>query len=158
MGYEAAVFLSDEDATTRLGEAIAPLLRPGDTILLEGQIGAGKTHFVRSVVRALLRSGKRREIDVPSPTYTLVQTYHALSVTVWHADLYRLTDSSEVAELGLDEAFQSAIVLVEWPDRLEDPPGDALTLRFDVQNEGRMATFASPSSRWKILDNAIANL
>ena len=158
MGYEAAVFLPDEDATTRLGEAIAPFLRPGDTILLEGQIGAGKTHFVRSVIRALLRPGKGHEIDVPSPTYTLVQTYHALGVTVWHADLYRLADSSEVAELGLDEAFQSAIVLVEWPDRLEDPPGNALTLRFDVQNEGRMATFASPSSHWKILDNAIVDL
>ena len=115
---------ADETLTAGLARALAPLLRPGDTLLLDGPVGAGKTHFARALIRA--RQGDAAE-DVPSPTFTLVQTYaDAAGVELWHADLYRLSDPSELVELGLDEAMDSAITLIEWPDRLGPPPHGAL--------------------------------
>jgi len=116
------------DATAALARAIAPFLRAGDIILLDGPIGAGKTHFARSLIRALQGLGSVE--DIPSPTFTLVQTYDTQAGEVWHADLYRLTDVGEVYELGLDDAFETAICLIEWPDRLgRTQPSGALTLR-----------------------------
>lgn len=133
---ETTIPLPDADATAALGQRLAALLQPGDTVLLEGPIGAGKSHLARALIRARLG----RMEDVPSPTFTLVQTYDAGEVEIWHADLYRLTHPDEVLELGLDEAFSTAICLVEWPDRLgaHVPPG-ALWLRLAAQGEGRVA-------------------
>ncbi|WP_207100732.1 tRNA (adenosine(37)-N6)-threonylcarbamoyltransferase complex ATPase subunit type 1 TsaE [Paracoccus shandongensis] len=117
---------ADETLTAALARMLAATLRPGDTILLEGPVGAGKTHFARAFIRA--RQGEGAE-DVPSPTFTLVQTYDdPLGTEIWHADLYRLTDPSELAELGLDEALADAICLIEWPDRLEQLPDGAITI------------------------------
>ena len=122
--------LADPDATAAVAHDIAARLAAGDTLLLEGDIGAGKTTFARALIRA--RSGDPR-LDVPSPTFTLVQTYDAAGVEIWHCDLYRLTDPQEVLELGLDDAFSDAICLIEWPDRLgSDQPRDALLCRFAV--------------------------
>ena len=132
--------LPDPNATEALAERIAPVLGPGDTLLLAGPIGAGKTHFARALIRA--RIG--REEEVPSPTYTLVQTYDAGETEIWHADLYRLGDPGEIAELGLDEAFETAICLVEWPDRLADPPPGAVTLTFSVAGDGRRLAIDGP--------------
>lgn len=130
------LFLPSEEDTARLGIVLARLLRPGDTVLLEGPIGAGKTHLARALIRARLG----RAEDVPSPTFTLVQTYQAEDAEIWHADLYRLTHPDEVLELGLDAAFDEAICLVEWPDRLSDhAPRDALCLALAVSGEGRQA-------------------
>lgn len=123
--------LSSPEATAAFARRLASRLRPGDTLLLEGPIGAGKTHFARALIlERLARAGLSE--DVPSPTYTLVQTYDDGVAEIWHADLYRLTDPSEVAELGLSEAFDTAICLVEWPDRLDptDAPR-ALRLQFE---------------------------
>jgi tRNA threonylcarbamoyladenosine biosynthesis protein TsaE len=119
--------LPDPDATERLARAMAPRLRPGDVLLLEGPIGAGKTHFARTLIQALLPVPE----DVPSPTFTLVQVYEGPGFPIWHADLYRLSRPDEAGELGLAEAFETALCLVEWPERLgpHRPPG-ALTLRF----------------------------
>jgi tRNA threonylcarbamoyladenosine biosynthesis protein TsaE len=131
-----SLLLDDADATDRLGAAFARLLRAGDVLLLEGQIGAGKTHFARAVIRTLLAANGAQE-DIPSPTFTLVQTYDA-GTEIWHSDLYRLTSPDEAIELGLEEAFDSAICLVEWSDRLGDlAPDRALTLRFSYENEGQ---------------------
>ncbi|MTE00677.1 tRNA (adenosine(37)-N6)-threonylcarbamoyltransferase complex ATPase subunit type 1 TsaE [Paracoccus sp. YIM 132242] len=117
---------ADETLTAALARMLAATLRPGQTVLLDGPVGAGKTHFARAFIRA--RQGERAE-DVPSPTFTLVQTYDdPLGTEIWHADLYRLTDPSELAELGLDEALQDAICLIEWPDRLERLPNGAITV------------------------------
>ena len=135
------ISLADEAATNRFAAAMAALLRPGDTILLQGPIGAGKSAFARGVIRARLN----RMEDVPSPTFTLVQTYDAPDGDIWHCDLYRLTDASEVLELGLDEAFQTAICLIEWPDRLgHDTPLDALTLTFVARATDHLVTFDAP--------------
>ena len=129
------VFLADEADTDRLARGLAPLLRAGDTILLDGSIGAGKTHFCRALIRERLGHDE----DVPSPTFTLVQTYEG-DPDIWHADLYRLTHPDEARELGLDEAFETAICLVEWPDRMgPDVPPGAIRISLLPQGEGRMA-------------------
>lgn len=121
--------LPSPEATAALALRIGRLLAPGDCLLLFGPIGAGKTHFCRSLIQSLLPVPE----DVPSPTFTLVQTYDSATGTLWHADLYRLTDVQEIEELGLFEAFETAICLVEWPDRLgADLPPDALSLTFET--------------------------
>ena len=129
--------LVDADATARLGQWFATRLQAGDCLLLEGQIGAGKSHFARAFIQARLG----RAEDVPSPTFTLVQSYQA-DVEIWHADLYRLSHPDEVLELGLEEAFDSAICLIEWPDRLGSLlPKGAMRLRFALEGEGRRVAF-----------------
>lgn len=122
--------------TEALGRRLAALAQAGDVILLEGPIGAGKS----CLARAFIRSRLGREEEVPSPTFTLVQVYEAPGADIWHADLYRLTHPDEVWELGLDDAFASAICLVEWPDRLgTHVPADALRLRLEAKGDGRRA-------------------
>jgi tRNA threonylcarbamoyl adenosine modification protein YjeE len=139
--------LPTEAATTALAERLAPRLAAGDALLLSGPIGAGKTHFARALIKARLRAAGRDE-EIPSPTFTLVQTYDDGQAEIWHADLYRVASA---AELGLDEAFRDAIVLVEWPDRLgQDAPRDALRLDFaSGPDEGsRRVTLSSDDARW----------
>lgn len=127
--------LADPDETTAFGARLAPRLRAGDAVLLEGPLGAGKSHLARAVVRALTSPGE----EVPSPSYTLVQLYHMADGTpIWHADLHRLSGPGEVWELGLAEAFEEAICLVEWPDRLGAlAPRDALWVELRPEGCGR---------------------
>ncbi|NYZ13330.1 tRNA (adenosine(37)-N6)-threonylcarbamoyltransferase complex ATPase subunit type 1 TsaE [Azospirillum sp. RWY-5-1] len=106
--------LPDEEATVALARRVADALRPGDVLCLRGDLGAGKTAFARAAIRHL--SGA--EVEVPSPTFTLVQTYDTAAGPVWHFDLYRLSGPDEVTELGWDDAVAEGISLVEWPDRL----------------------------------------
>lgn len=106
--------LPDLAATEALAARIADLLRPGDAVLLDGPLGAGKTEFARAVLRRLTGDPT---LEVPSPSYTLVQTYQTKSGPVHHFDLWRIEGPREVMELGWDEA-RGGIVLVEWPDRL----------------------------------------
>ena len=106
-------FLADDDATTAFGAGLAQRLSPGDLVLLEGELGAGKTALARAIIRALL---DRPDLEVPSPSFALVQPYFSPASTILHADLYRLQGPEEVDELGLFER-EDAIVLVEWPSR-----------------------------------------
>ena len=142
----ATIFLPNESATSELGAELAHVLESGDVVLLKGSLGAGKSHLSRAIIQSRLGYPE----DVPSPTYTLVQTYSDAVSEIFHADLYRLGDSSELAELGLDDAFQNAICLVEWADRLaeDDTPPDALTLTFRLKEDGRLATLSSSAARW----------
>jgi tRNA threonylcarbamoyladenosine biosynthesis protein TsaE len=132
-------YLPDDAATTALGHLLATLLQPGDTVLLGGGIGAGKTHLSRALIQAKLN----RAEDVPSPTFTLVQTYEADDCEIWHADLYRLSHPNEVLELGLEAAFESGICLIEWPDRLGDlVPKTALNIMLSPKDDGREAVLS----------------
>ena len=106
-------FLPDDDATARFGAGLATTLRPGDIVSLEGDLGAGKTAMARAILRAL--SGDAA-LEVPSPTFAILQPYDTPRGPVLHADLYRLADAAEVEELGLLDDPE-AIVLVEWAER-----------------------------------------
>ncbi len=110
----AVVNLPDEAATAAFARRLVDLAQPGDVIALVGDLGAGKTTLARAFIRAC---GAADE-EVPSPTFTLVQTYGAADAAIWHFDLYRLTAADEAWELGIEEAFASGISLIEWPDRL----------------------------------------
>jgi tRNA threonylcarbamoyladenosine biosynthesis protein TsaE len=134
--------LADPAATEGLGRALAPILRPGDVVALFGDLGAGKTALARALIRALPGPAGAAEEEVPSPTFTLVQTYERDPAAVWHFDLYRLESAGEVEELGFSEALAEGISLIEWPERLGDRlPSQALrvTLTFDTEGEGRRA-------------------
>jgi len=129
--------------TEAFAARLAPILRPGDTLLLSGPIGAGKTAFARALIRASMENPAE---EVPSPTFTLVQTYTAPDGTeLWHADLYRLTGPDEATELGLESAFDTAICLVEWPDRLADlAPAEALCLTFAAGETAHVLSLTGP--------------
>ncbi len=139
--------LGSPEETTSLAAAFAKHLTKADVLLLIGDIGAGKTHFARSLIQAKLGYAE----DVPSPTFTLVQTYEAEDIEIWHTDLYRLTHPDEVVELGLTEAFETEICLVEWPDRLADlTPSSALTvdLKLTETAEERLLTLTWSDPKW----------
>ena len=108
------VALPDEHATRRLMVDIANALQPGDLITLSGDLGAGKTMFARALIRYLADDPA---IEVPSPTFTLMQTYDLPQFPVVHADFYRLSGSAELAELGFDDLPENAVILIEWPER-----------------------------------------
>jgi len=132
--------LPDADATARLGAAIAPRLAPGETVLLYGPLGMGKSTLARGLIRALTGPDE----DVPSPTFTLVQFYES-DPSVAHFDLYRLTRPEEASEIGLDEALDNGCAIIEWPERLGDDPArwlgpDILTVTLAEQGDGRVAT------------------
>ena len=135
---ETTLSLPGPEDTDRLARTIAPWLGPGDVLMLSGPIGVGKSHFARALIRARLG----REEDVPSPTFTLVQTYDADGVEIWHSDLFRLTHPDEVFELGLEDAFATAICLIEWPDRLGTARPEATTVDFAQEGEGRSVRIA----------------
>ena len=139
-------FLADDAATARLGAALADALRPGDLVVLEGDLGAGKTALARAIIRTLM--GDER-MDVPSPSFALVQPYEGQGISVLHADLYRLADASEVGELGLFDNPR-AIVLVEWAERAPDLEAEAglrVTLSVPQGGQGRQAEVAFRDGR-----------
>jgi tRNA threonylcarbamoyladenosine biosynthesis protein TsaE len=141
------MILADETATARLGEAIARLLRPGDTVCLFGPLGAGKSTLARALVRALTTPDE----DVPSPTFTLVQFYEGPRLKVAHFDLYRLNDPDEAYEIGLDEALDEGAALIEWPERLQGRlPADRLDVEIALADEaeGRRVRM-TPHGAWE---------
>lgn len=152
--FSHQVHFTSPDQTRQFAINLSRHLKAGDVVLLQGGIGAGKTHFARSVIQERLSKIGALE-DVPSPTFTLVQTYSAGDDEIWHADLYRLSHPDEVEELGLVQAFDDAICLVEWPDRLGSlTPESALTLSFDTDNktgfeDHRVITISGPARNWQ---------
>jgi tRNA threonylcarbamoyladenosine biosynthesis protein TsaE len=149
--------LANAAATERLARAIAPHLRTGDMLGLVGGLGAGKSTFARALIGARLAAIGRAE-EIPSPTYTLVQTYDLDDVELWHADLYRLGGAGELAELGLEEAFSEAICVVEWADRLGAAwPKRALRIDIDFAGDpdARTVAMTPTGDGWPWLEPAL---
>lgn len=129
--------LTTQDDTDHLGRILAKYARAGDCFLLRGQIGSGKSALARAFIRSLLGP----DTEVPSPTFTLVQTYDYNDLEIWHADLYRLGDEQEAVELGLMDAFTDHICLIEWPELLGDlAPNTALDIELSVAPDCHLAT------------------
>lgn len=126
------MMLAAESMTRTLADQIAGLAKPGDLIALWGDLGSGKTTFARGFINNLTG-----ETEVPSPTFSLVQTYDAPDFVIWHFDLYRIEQPRDVLELGFDDALNDDVVLVEWPERLgELLPDDRLDMRFRMVAAG----------------------
>lgn len=140
--------LGDPEATDRLGAALGEALAPGDAVTLYGGLGAGKSALARAAIRRKLALEGRAE-EAPSPTYTLVQTYETRDGPLRHADLYRLSTVEEIEEIGLFEAADSAVLLIEWPDRLgEMLPERRLEIRLEIEpGDG-----AAPETRGRLLE------
>jgi tRNA threonylcarbamoyladenosine biosynthesis protein TsaE len=138
--------LSDQTATERLGRSVAARLGLGEAVCLYGPLGAGKSTLARALVRAL--AGKDEE--VPSPTFTLVQTYDGPHFPLAHFDLYRLKSPDEAYEIGLDEALESGAVVIEWPERLGDAlPIDRLDIRLEPgEQEGARIAYLQGFGAW----------
>jgi len=137
--------LIDAAATEAFGAALAPSLRPGDVIALFGPLGAGKTTLARGLLRGLGHDG-----DVASPTFPIVQAYAPpdTRIPLWHVDLYRIEDASELDEIGLGEARDGAALVIEWPERLPALWPEALRLALDVEPGGGRALTASVPPAW----------
>ena len=141
---ETVIDLPDLDATKRLGAALARGAQAGDVIALSGDLGAGKSELARAYIRSVLGEDE----DVPSPTFTLVQTYDFPNVAVWHMDLYRLEQPDDAFELGIDEAFATAVSLIEWPERLGPYlPAEHLSILLRIDGDVRRATLVGVG-RW----------
>jgi len=122
--------LNSETETVLLARLISGMLRRGDAIALAGELGVGKTTFVRSLIQTVLPGE-----EVPSPTFTLVQTYDAPKFRITHADLYRVKSRRELRELGFDEALDDGALLIEWPDRMSELlPADRLDIMIEVDD------------------------
>jgi len=138
------MILSDEGQTKAIGRTIADRLRAGDIVTLSGPLGVGKTSLARSILAGLGHEG-----EVPSPTFAIVQPYELLDPPVWHVDLYRLDDPSELDELGLDMAADG-VLLVEWPERAEDGAfPHALRLVLDFAGDGARSLTAQVPPSWE---------
>ena len=136
--------LADEAATEALGRRLAARLRPGDVLCLSGGLGAGKTTLARAVIRALTRGDE----EVPSPTFTLVQSYDGRDFPIAHLDLYRLASAAEAFELGLEEALDTGAAIIEWPERLGSHlPDDRLDISLTIHGEARRARL-TPHGSW----------
>lgn len=141
-GFE--LFLPDEEATLAFAKRLAPLVKTGGRIWLEGDLGAGKTTLCRGLIRALGHTG-----PVKSPTFTLVEPYKLNGLEIFHFDLYRLNDASELEYVGVDDYFDSHhLCLVEWPRRGGGfLPTCDLMLSLEARGSGRLLVATSSSDR-----------
>jgi tRNA threonylcarbamoyladenosine biosynthesis protein TsaE len=143
------ILLADPHATEAFGASLAALVRVGDVITLQGDLGAGKTSIARGLLAALGLAG-----EAPSPSFAIVQPYAPpeVSIAVLHVDLYRIEDPGEIEELGLDEARSDSVLVIEWPERAPGLWPEALALTLAITPDGaRALTVAVPaawSARW----------
>ncbi len=129
-----SVFIShSESETVLLAQKIADTVKKGSIIALHGTLGTGKTAFSRGFIQYLTHS----KTDVPSPTFTLLQTYETESFPIYHFDMYRLKSPDEAYELGIEEAFSEGVSLIEWPDKIGSLlPKNHIKIRFEMQQDG----------------------
>jgi tRNA threonylcarbamoyladenosine biosynthesis protein TsaE len=136
--------LADEAATLALGRRIAGQLRPTDVITLSGALSAGKTTLVRGILAGLGHEG-----EVPSPSFAIVQPYEDLNPPVWHVDLYRIEEPSDLDELGLDDISADGVLIVEWPERAGNAWPQALALSLDVASDGSRSLTVDVPEAWE---------
>ena len=137
--------LKDEQATLAFGRKLAKLLRRGDVVTLSGALSAGKTTLVRGLLGALGHDG-----EVPSPSFAIVQPYEELDPPVWHVDLYRIENTSDLDELGLDDIREDGVLIVEWPEHAgSNVWPEALALSLAVANNGWRALTAEVPASWE---------
>ena len=137
--------LKDEAATLAFGRDLAKVLRVGDVVTLSGPLSAGKTTLVRGLLEALGHAG-----EVPSPSFAIVQPYESLKLPVWHVDLYRIDDPSDLVELGLDDIRADGVLIVEWPENGDASAWpEALGLSLIVGEDGERALTANVPSAWE---------
>jgi tRNA threonylcarbamoyladenosine biosynthesis protein TsaE len=139
------VKLKDEKATLALGRKLAHAVRAGDVVTLQGSLSAGKTTLVRGLLAALGHEG-----EVPSPSFAIVQPYEALDPPIWHVDLYRIENMSDLDELGLQDISEDGVLIVEWPEHAG--PGawpKALALSLAVEEDGSRALTARVPASWE---------
>ena len=138
------VQLPDLAAMEALGRKIAGKIEPGDVVALSGTLGTGKTTLARAIIAALGYEG-----EVPSPTYTMIETYDGLRIPLVHADFYRLNHPSEIEELGLDDYRDGAVLIAEWPDHAGGFADEAacLSILLETQGNGRVAV-VKPGADW----------
>ena len=153
---QRSLILSSMKDTIQFGQLLAENVVAGDTVLLSGDVGVGKTALARSCIQARLSEIGAME-DVPSPTYTLVQVYDLTTTQIWHAELYRLNSIDELYELGLDQDFEESICLIEWPNLLGSlRPEGALALQMDaIDDDRRRVSLEWSDCKW---DSTIALL
>lgn len=138
-------FLANEADMQAFGARLSSLLLEGDVLSFQGDLGAGKTTMIRGMIRKLTSHDE----EVPSPTYTIVQTYETPDAMIWHFDLYRLEAPEEVIELGFEDALND-ICLIEWPDKAGSfLPEDRLNLRIEHEGEGRKVSLIPGSGKWE---------
>ncbi len=128
---------SSEQETAKIAADLAVTLKNGDIICLHGTLGMGKSLFARALIRTMCED---EHLEVPSPTFTLVQIYDAPALPIWHFDLYRLKEPDEIYELGWEEAQEEGVMLIEWPERLGNlKPAKTLDITFSAdQNDPNM--------------------
>ncbi len=146
-GLDRRLHLPSRDATLAFASTLALDLRQGDVVLLEGDLGAGKSEIARAMIRTLVGE----PIDVPSPTFTLVQRYDTDDYPITHADLYRINDPEELTELGLEEAGDLGVLIAEWPCRAGEglfPPSALMITIVDEGGERRCLHLTSPDEGW----------
>lgn len=146
--FTVQLALNSPRETEAVAKKLASASVSGNVFFLSGDLGSGKTHFARAFIQERLSRAGLFE-DVPSPTYTLVQTYWDGSLEIWHADLYRLADPTEVIELGLVDTFNDAICLIEWPEGLTQiGPDNPIFLDFKPghSEDSRQLTISAKNS------------
>lgn len=137
--------LKGESATLAFGRKLSKALRVGDVVTLSGPLSAGKTTLVRGLLKALGHKG-----EVPSPSFAIVQPYENLRVPVWHVDLYRIEDPSDLNELGLEDIREDGVLIVEWPEHANEAMWpEALALSLNVVEDGARALTAKVPAAWE---------
>ena len=148
--FKKKIAIKSEQEMTNLAIELASLAKVGDVLLLDGDLGSGKSFFSRAFINHLAQQQVGKQINVPSPTFTLMQIYDQLNPAVWHFDLYRLSNSDEAYELGLDDAVKNGICLIEWPSRLaDDLPHNCLTIQFKHDTIDSRKVELIINSQWK---------
>ena len=139
--YKKEIFTKLEDDTARVGQCLAKIAKSGDFFALYGTLGVGKSVLARSFVQTLCGN-----IEVPSPTFTLLQSYEARDFDIYHFDLYRIKSPEEIFEIGMEEAVYSGVSLVEWPEKMGGyVPKDVFKIEISSEKEGRKITISCNS-------------